>query len=175
MTDLEETKGESLVWRVHPAGERKGVACGIGFVIVTLSALTASWMGNIYWGFLSFMLLFLSLEAFFLPSRFELSEKGIKVYKIFSSIEKPWSHYRRVTFDRLGITISPFRKRNWLDSYRATRLVFSRKHAPSEPDRKRVRDFILQHIDLERVSIEGDNDQENGANDAKESGTYNVR
>ncbi len=165
-----------LSWRVHPAAERKGVAILICCLIFVLGLLTTFWMANIYWGFFAFVLLFLSLEAFFLPSRFELGESGVTTAKVFStSIEKPWDYYRRVTFTRREITLSPFRRRNWLDNYRSTRLVFSRIDDPDAPGSERVQEYILQHIDHQKVIIEGLGKQQKGSMDAEIPGALDAR
>lgn len=144
-----------LAWGIHPASERKGMAVMIVALIAFLGVLTSLWMANIYWGIFAIVLLFLSLEAFFLPSRFELSEKGVRVYKAFSKVDRPWNHYRRVSSDQTGITLSPFRRRNWLEAYRATRLGFRSGALQYDPSPEVVSEFILSHIDRETVLIEG--------------------
>ena len=157
VTDSSSTESYEpvLSWRVHPAGERKGLAILISILIAVLGMVASFWMANIYWGIFAIVLLFLSLEAFFLPSRFELSEKGIRLHKAFSHMERPWGHFRRMSIDSSGVTLSPFRKRNWLDSYRATRLTFAYGGAQVDPAPQEIYDFILGRIDTEAVLIEG--------------------
>ncbi len=146
-----------MVWRVHPAAERRGVALLVISLILILSILAGFWMqGNFYWSLFAFVVLFLSLEAFFLPSRFELDASGVTVKKPFSRVVRPWDHFRRVGFDRVGITLSPFRRRHWLDSYRSVRLRLSR--ASGGPTPAEVRGFILAHVDTASVRIEGAED-----------------
>jgi hypothetical protein len=124
--------------------------------MITLSALAAMWMEGAYWGLFAFGVLFLSLEAFFLPSSFELSEEGVAVRKSFSRVERPWGHFRRVVFDPVGVTLSPFARRHWLEAYRGTRLRFARPAAGREtPAPEEVWRFILAHIDLEEVQVVG--------------------
>ena len=144
-----------LAWRVHPAQERKGLAILIAILIVVLGLFASVWMANIYWGIFAIVLLFLSLEAFYLPSRFELSEKGVKLHKVFSHMERPWTHFRRVSVDRSGISLSPFRKRNWLESYRAMRLTYVYGGRQVDPAPEQIHEFIFGQIDREAVVVEG--------------------
>jgi hypothetical protein len=144
-----------LAWKIHPAAERKGMAIMIVFLIAFLGVVASLWMRNIYWGIFAIVLLFLSLEAFFLPSKYELSERGVRIHKAFSNADRPWNHYRRVSVDRTGITLSPFRGRNWLEAYRATRLGFQFGGRQRDPAPADIRALILDHIDRESVLIEG--------------------
>ncbi len=164
---------ERLAWRVHPAAERRGTGIAVLALMITLSALAAMWMEGAYWGLFAFGVLFLSLEAFFLPARFELSEEGVTVRKAFSRVERPWGQFRRVIFDPVGVTLSPFARRHWLEAYRGTRLRFARPAAGRDtPAPEEVRRFILAHIDLEEVRVVGlpevtepDRSVERGADD----------
>ncbi len=148
---------EKLAWRVHPAADRLGLGIVVFGLIVALSVLVGFWMEGIYWSFFAFAVLFLSLEAFFLPSRFELTADGVTVHKPFSNMTRPWDHFRRVVFDPVGVTLSPFARRHWLESYRAVRLRFGtpERGEGSDPTREEVRRFVIEHVDPERVHIEG--------------------
>ncbi len=146
---------ERLAWRVHPAGERPGLGALILALIVGCSVLVGIWMGGAYWGVFAFGVLFLSLEAFFLPSRFELDAQGVVVHKPFSQASRPWNQFRRVVFDPFGVTLSPYSRRNWLDPYRSVRLRFpGGGRASAGPDREQVRRFVLAHVDAAQVTVE---------------------
>lgn len=166
---------DRIVWRVHPAAERRGVAAAVFGMVLVLSVLAAFWMEGVYWGLFAFAVLFLSLEAFFLPCRFELTEEGVVVRKPFASVSRPWGHFRRVIFDRVGVTLSPFGRRHWLESYRAIRLRFKTgKAAGGEPTRQQVRDYVLAHIDAQQVGVEGldfDRDEQDGQGHRENNGS----
>ncbi len=145
---------DRLAWKVHPAAERPVVGAIVVVAVVVLSILTALWMDGPYWGVFAFVILFLSLEAFFLPSRFELSAEGVTVHKAFSNVTRPWDHFRRIVFDAVGVTLSPFGRRHWLETYRAIRLRFRRGM------RGEVEQFILSHIDRAEVQVLGLSEEE---------------
>jgi hypothetical protein len=144
---------EEIAWRVHPAGERKGMAALVAALILALSALAAVWMQGAYWGVFSAGVLFLSLEGFFLASRFTLGTGGVTVQKAFSRSERPWSSFRSAWFDRHGVTLSPYPRRHWLENYRALRLRYGGGAAAPAPER--VIAFIRAHLDPERAQVHG--------------------
>jgi hypothetical protein len=146
---------EKLAWRVHPATERPNLGAAILALVVVFSVVVGLWMRGMYWSVFAFGVLFLSLEAFFLPSRYELDAQGVVVHKPFSQAGRPWSQFRRVAFDPFGVTLSPFSRRHWLDPYRAVRLRFAGGARAGEgPEREQVRRFILAHVDAQQVRIE---------------------
>jgi hypothetical protein len=127
---------EPLGWTVHPFRERQGLGYAILAVILGVSFFAATWARSGFWGFFSFAVLFLSLESFYFPTRFLLEEKKLTVFRRFSRSEREWTVFRRCYEDREGITLSPFTKSSWLETYRAIRIRF----APA--DRERVSGFV---------------------------------
>lgn len=142
-----------IAWRVHPAAERKGLAVFVLGVILALSVLAAAWMRGTYWGLFAFLVLFLSLESFFLASRYALGPEGVRVERAFSKSERAWSSFRSAWFDGLGVTLSPFGRRHWLETYRAMRVRYGRP--PSAPTREAVNEYLLAHLDPAQVQIHG--------------------
>jgi len=148
--------GADLAWRVHPAAERPGLAVAIAALIVVLGLLAGLWMGSRYWAVFACGVLFLSLEAFFLPAAYELRADGVHVGKPFSRVIRPWPAIRRMAVDPQGITLSPFRRRSWLEPYRAVRLRFRRAAAGGEdPTAGAARRYLLARLDPAEVVIEG--------------------
>jgi hypothetical protein len=135
----------------------------VGGLILVLSLLAGIWMGNVYWSVFALAVLFLSLEAFFLPASYELHGEGLVVRKPFSRIERPWSAFRRAVFDPGGVMLSPFARRHWLESYRGVRLRFGSARSVPGKDADgggdatvaEVRQFLLAHLDPERVHLVG--------------------
>jgi len=113
-----------LDWKVHPFGERPVLGWGVLAGIAAFSILAGIWGRAWFWTFLSFALLFLSLESFYFPTRFVLEEEKLIVIRRFSRSERKWSAFRRCMVDGHGITLSPFRRSSWLEAYRAIRLRF---------------------------------------------------
>ena len=150
-----------LAWRVHPAFERKGLAVAICAMIVGLSVLTAAWMQTAYWGVFAGIVLFLSLEGFFLPSRFLLGRAGVEVRKPFSCVKREWGSFRSIWFDGVGVTLSPYGRRHWLEPYRGVRLRYG--VGRQAPQRAAVQRFLLAHLDTERVRVGGLKPEERAA------------
>ena len=144
---------EEITWRVHPAAERKGMAVFVLGLILLLSVLAAAWMRGAYWGLFAFAVLFLSLESFFLASRFALTPDGVRVERAFSKSQRPWSSFRGAWFDPFGVTLSPYGRRHWLETYRALRLRYGR--APDAPSREAVNGYLLAHLDAAQVHVHG--------------------
>ena len=113
-----------LEWKVHPFSERRTLGWGVLAGIAGFSILAGVWGGAWFWTFLSFALLFLSLESFYFPTRFILEEDKLIVVRRFSRSERQWSVFRRCLVDGEGITLSPFARASWLEAYRAIRLRF---------------------------------------------------
>ncbi len=172
MTDNAVPEGRRLSWRVHPAAERRGTGILVFVAILVLSFLAGLWMGGPFWGAFAFVVLFLSLEAFFLPGSFELTERGVIVKKPFSQAERRWDQFRRVIFDADGVTLSPFARRSWLETYRAIRLRYpSRAEGAGRdvdasgdrvPAPEEIQGFILEMIDREKAVVLGLGDDEKG-------------
>lgn len=114
-----------IVWRSHPFRTRRGaglLVLGLLLILATGLAITTS---SGFWGLFGFVVLFLSLEGFFLPTRYQLDGDGVKVARALGSrTARPWSAFRRVEVDARGMTLSPYRDRSWLEPYRAVRLLF---------------------------------------------------
>ncbi len=161
MPDNATQTSPEVAWRVHPAAERLGVGVLVLGLVLVLSFLAGIWMEGPYWGAFAFVVLFLSLEAFFLPSRYALSPEGVEVAKPFSKAQRPWTHFRRVVFDAGGITLSPFARRSWLETYRALRLRYPGVTGTG-PGPEEIRRYILEQVDAEKVTVVGPPDDAAG-------------
>jgi hypothetical protein len=142
-----------ISWRVHPAAERKAMAALTLGLILLLSGLAGAWMRGAYWGLFAFGVLFFSLESFFLPSRFGLGPEGVRVERAFSRSERPWASFRSAWFDPHGVTLSPYPRRHWLETYRALRLRYGAPGAT--PTRDAVVTYLLAHLDGSQVRVTG--------------------
>lgn len=116
----------SLDWTVHPFQQRRALGVWVLIVIIAASLLASVWARGWFWGVFSFLVLFLSLESFYFPTRFHLDEGKLVVFRRFSRSEREWGIFRRCYLDPDGLILSPFRKSTWLEEYRAIRLRFGR-------------------------------------------------
>lgn len=113
-----------LAWTAHPVLRQRRRGSLVGLLIVAAGVFLGIWMGSAVWGVFAAGILFLSLEAFFLPTRYALTSEGVGIRRGFSDGRHAWSDYRRVYADHNGLTLSPYRRRTLLEPYRSARLLF---------------------------------------------------
>jgi hypothetical protein len=128
-----------LVWVAHPLLRRRVLGALVGLGIMVASLVLGFWTRSLFWGVFSAGVLFLSLETFFLPSRYEAGALELGVQKAFSKVRTPWASFRRVYEDRHGLTLSPYRRRTFIEPYRSTRLLFDGGEATAIKDVVRAR------------------------------------
>ncbi len=163
-------EGAVLAWSVHPAVVQRGRAVLVSVLIVAFSLLAALWMKGSYWGIFALVVLFLSLEAFYFRSDYRLDETGASVRRPFSRGQKPWDSIRCVIIDRFGITLSPFRRRHFLEAYRSVRLRFPLR-SDQGPRPEEVVDFVVARVDPERTKvIDLRGSESSGPSDTREGG-----
>ena len=125
MTPGAEVAPERLEWRVAPWRRERGRA--LAAAIVSLAAAAGSvWLSGGVWffGLLALLLMWGSIGPFFVTSRFVLDEAGAEVDSPFLKRRRAWKEIKSYYVDRYGATLSPFAGKNWLESYRAIRLLF---------------------------------------------------
>jgi hypothetical protein len=128
-----------LVWVSHPLRRRRVLGTLVGLGVVVAALALGFWTRSLLWGVFSAGVLFLSLETFFLPSRYEAGASEMVVQKAFSTGRTPWASFRRVYEDRHGLTLSPYRRRAFIEPYRSTRLLFDGGEAAAIKDVVRTR------------------------------------
>ena len=112
----------ALEWTVHPVRERPRLGILVLGVILAMSVGSWFWMRSAFWPLFSFLVLFLSLESFYFPTRFRARGGEADRLRRFSRSEREWAIFRRCQVDRDGMTLSPYRKPTFMDGYRAIRL-----------------------------------------------------
>ena len=89
-----------------------GVLCGL--------------MMNLLWAALASLVLIVSLNRFFFPSRFTIDGNGVAANYLFGSRRFDWSEIRRFQHDRHGVYLSTRATASRLDAYRGIQLLFGR-------------------------------------------------
>jgi hypothetical protein len=116
----------ALSWRSWPAAERPGQAVAVGLAIVAAALGLGAYGGDPLLAGVIFAVLFLSLSAYFLPTRFRIDEDGVEVTSAVGSRRRRWAALRSYSADARGVTLSPYLRPSWLESYRGLRLLFHR-------------------------------------------------
>ncbi len=78
---------------------------------------------GVFWTLFSAAILAVSLSPFFTPTAYRLDDEGVVVKRPFYSVTRAWPNIRRVTVDRNGIFLSPFRKRTRMENFRGLFLM----------------------------------------------------
>lgn len=137
-----------MAWTVHPVRDRPRLGALVLAIILAMCVGSWFWTKSAFWPLFCFLVLFLSLESFFFPTRFELEEGKLTVHRRFSRSEREWSIFRRCSVDRDGMTLSPYRKPGFMDTYRAIRLRWG------PVDREAVAAFVRARLGPDAVWME---------------------
>ncbi len=135
---------DTLSWTVHRAREtpaRTALAAAFVFVFLTFVAVFFGLMLAV----LGAVVLFVALNAYFLPVTVTFHARGVTIDKRLYKAEYQWSQFRRWVRTSGGIVLSPFSRRNYLDNFRGVHLMLpaddsaivaylERRFAPPEPD-----------------------------------------
>jgi len=114
----EESAGEVLVYRCHPA-RRSPVRTAMVLVFLGVLSIFVNWYTDSP-GFAVILsvVMFFSLSAYFFPAWYTLSEKGIKVKTLITTFDRAWDLYRSHWPDKNGVLLSPFPYKSRLENFR---------------------------------------------------------
>jgi len=135
---------ESLSWTVHRARENPRKTILASVFILAFVAFSSVVFGPVL-GVLALVVLFVALNAYFLPVTYTLSDKGIEVDKRMLATRYEWKQFRRWFRTTGGIVISPFSQKNYLDNFRGIHLLL-----PSDVGRARMSvrtEDIVEYLD----------------------------
>ncbi len=131
---------DAITWVSLPIRDEPWHKSALLILIVAATAAIAA-LQAIFWGALALLLLFILLGPYFLPCRFEVSERGVKKFFPLFNRDRPWDVYKRYVPQRDGVFLSPFPAPSRLDSFRGDFLRFSRT-----TDRERVMELVRKHV-----------------------------
>ncbi|MEW6410854.1 MAG: hypothetical protein AB1483_00110 [Candidatus Zixiibacteriota bacterium] len=117
-------EGEVLQWTTHPLRRRPLAAVLVTVFILMVGFLVYASTESKAFGTLALVVLFASLAKFYLPTRYLLSDKCIKVKTTTQTIRKNWSQFRSYYPDRNGVLMSPFLQPSRLENFRGIYLIF---------------------------------------------------
>lgn len=126
MAALGDIREDAITWRVHPARERVGAACGAVAVIAGFAWAAGAMMENLWWGVFAGLFLFAMLNRFFLTSEFTVDGDGVTARYPWRSIQFTWDDVRRFVHDRRGGFLSTRRRSSMLDAFGGMHLLFAK-------------------------------------------------
>lgn len=104
-------------------------------VIVAFGLIVLVLWHDPFLAMLSVVILVGSLHNYFFTSSYSLSAKGVEIRGLFGTQKKEWSNFKSFWVDAGGVSLSPFKRRSWLEHYRGMRLLVSQ-------NRDEVVDFV---------------------------------
>ncbi|UCF78116.1 MAG: hypothetical protein JSW03_08380 [Candidatus Eiseniibacteriota bacterium] len=126
---MEETPTDeprlTLTWRLRPCTMDLRKCTFVVAVIVGFGLIVLLLWHDPFLALLSVVILVGSLHNYFFASTYSLSSKGVEIRGLFGTQKKEWSSFKSFWVDSGGVSLSPFRRRSWLEHYRGMRLLVS--------------------------------------------------
>lgn len=111
-----------ISWQVHRAKETPKKTLYVS-IILGLFIIFLTVFYGLFWALLAIIVLFASLNAYFLPITYTLTDTEIIIDKKLFKNKLEWSRFRKYYLTTTGIVLSPFTKRNFLDNFRGVHLL----------------------------------------------------
>ena len=119
-----------LSWRAHPVRQRPGRAVVAIALIAGLGVAAGLMGGGPWWGIAAAAVMLISLNRFFLPSRFVIDAEGITASYPLRRQRMKWVDLRRFGSDRWGGFLSTRARGGWTDSVSGMHVLFAEDHEP---------------------------------------------
>ncbi|OGF97609.1 MAG: hypothetical protein A2Z06_01635 [Candidatus Glassbacteria bacterium RBG_16_58_8] len=116
-----------FTWRAHPARERVGTTVIAVILVLALSFAVTLSFRSLSWGSAGFLVLIVSLNRFFFPSRFSIDPEGITASYPLRRQRYRWDRVRRFHHDRNGGYLATRSTAHRLDAYRGMHVLFGCK------------------------------------------------
>jgi hypothetical protein len=117
------TAAPALEWTSWPARDEGLRSVLLTLLLAAIIALLFLAFGQLGW--IGAVLLPLSLARYYLPTRYELGEKGLTLHFLGGCRLRRWDSFRRYYPHRIGVHLSPFEAPSPLDPFRGQFLRFS--------------------------------------------------
>ncbi|MEO0083027.1 MAG: hypothetical protein ABIK33_01380 [candidate division WOR-3 bacterium] len=138
----------NISWQVHRAKETPKKTLMVLLILGVFIIFLIIFYG-LFWALFAAIVLFASLNAYFLPTTYTLTDNEIIVDKGLFKNKLEWARFRKYYLTTNGIVLSPFAKRNFLDNFRGIHLLLPKENTepiinfiknklepkPNEPDK----------------------------------------
>jgi hypothetical protein len=114
-----------LNWVTHPAKARPMVTVIVVVFLTILVAIVYNLTESVVFSAVAALILWGSLAQYFLPTKFELTETGVRVRYTFSGVQKEWRLFRSYYVDKNGVLLSPFVRPSRLENFRGLYVRFA--------------------------------------------------
>jgi hypothetical protein len=127
-----------MIWTIHPAKDnKKKTIISLIFIALLLVYIFIFW-GPI-WGGLGLIFLFIALQPYYFPTRYELTDEYVQVRTIFANQKRKLTDFRKVYIGKNGALLSPFKRKTFLNNFRGIFLFLP-------PEREEIIKFLKDRI-----------------------------
>jgi len=137
----------SITWKIHRAKEYPRKTLYVSLFIAIFIIFLIIFYG-LPWAVLAFIILFFSLNAYFLPAKYTLTDTEVIVDKKLFSNKLEWTRFRKYYITTTGIVLSPFTKRNLLDNFRGIHLLLPKENS------EEIINFIKNKLDCKTTETQ---------------------
>lgn len=135
-------------WSVHPAKYHRTKTILTLIFIVGFLCFVGVFYG-VFWSLLGFIILFFSLNSYFLPTHYEVTETEVIVRKMFMTQKRRLSDFRKIYRGKNGILLSPFTRKTFLNQFRGIFLFLP----PGQSD---IEQYLRAHVISDERTLEND-------------------
>ena len=115
-----------ISWTIHKAKETPTKTLIVSFFLLAVLLFFLFFYG-LLWTLIAILVFFISLNNYFLPIYYTLTEKSIIIDKKIFKFQREWKDFRRYYLTSNGIVLSPFSKKNFLDNFRGLHLLLPKE------------------------------------------------
>ncbi|MCK4856892.1 MAG: hypothetical protein KAT58_02885 [candidate division Zixibacteria bacterium] len=121
----EESDTVLLAWVTHPARARPLVTLLVVIFLTILVVIVYNLTASLLFTIVGALILWGSLSQYFMPTRFELTGRGVRIKYTVTTVTKEWNLYRSYYADRNGVLLSPFIRPSRLENFRGQYVRFA--------------------------------------------------
>ena len=117
-------KTDEFSWTSHPAVLHKKKAIFSGIIILLFGYVVFIVFQSIYWSLLSVIILIYSLNQFYFPIYYSISNKGIRKKFICGNYSMDWTDIKRFSKNNRGGILYNRAKQSFMDYFSGMELQF---------------------------------------------------
>jgi hypothetical protein len=115
---------DTLHWKCHPSRRSLLKTALVLALLHALMFFTIWYTESVFIGIVVMTAMVLSLGAYFFPTWYTLTDKGVTVKSLVAKFERPWTVYRSHWPDKNGVLLSPFPGPSRLENFRGLFVRF---------------------------------------------------
>lgn len=112
---------ESISWKIHKAKENQTKTMIVSFFLIVVLIFFLLFYG-LLWMLIAILIFFISLNNYFLPITYRITDKSIVIDKKIFKYEREWQIFRKYHLTGNGLVLSPFSRKNFLDNFRGIHI-----------------------------------------------------